>query len=842
MTHYDGTHRRIPALRPLTCGVLLALTTLPMHSVLAGSLNGEDKTIDGTHAIEDWTLVNGAKLTVNNGGTHAIMATASNVTLDNATVERVAGNVAVHALELREGSTATATRSHIKGGGIMMTGDAQLTMTGSSLTIDGTAPGLDDGRLTAYGINVYNPGALGNPNVLLDSSTISVVAREGAGHYNSGIGAYLRAGGIEMRNGSAISAAHVGVILHGSETLAHDLRLHMDDSHITSGNGAAIEIVAQGAARNTFDVIVANGSTLTGTDGNLLLVRSFNGLPATGNNTVNFAVDDTSLEGNVTFDDTNMTGRVNVTLRNAASLKGIFNNVSSANIGTGSTWTLAGDSTVGHLELDNTGTVVLGNGAIDGTYNTLSLDSFDGSGGTFVFNTVFGDDTSATDKLVITGDADGQAGVEVRNAGGQGAQTTDGIELITIGGDSNADFTLIGRAVGGVYEYKLVQGDDGNWYLRSELDDGTEPEPEPEPPHDCVTDPSLPQCEITLPVEPIDPIDPENPDPENPDPENPDPENPDPEQPDPEEPGKPQPVLRPETGAYLANQHAMDQLLQHSAQTRMGHAGAEDGLRTWALTEVAESRQALTGQQTLEATRQRLQVGADIGVFDGGQGRVGAMLSAGKAEATARSTVTGYRADGTVEGGSVGAYAHWSNDALYLDASVQHGRFRNTVHGEGLQAERYDSRAWQSAIEAGYRFNVGRVGGLALNLQPQLQLSYTDARTDQHLESNGTVVRSAGSSGLSTRLGLRLQGEAVNGGNHVAPYVAVNAYRDTRTAGVVFDGERIDGGMPRHRAELNVGGQLQMGNGFSAWGEVGASHGEDRYREIGARIGAAFRW
>ncbi|WP_313460847.1 autotransporter outer membrane beta-barrel domain-containing protein [Stenotrophomonas sp.] len=837
MTHHDGTPRRRPALRPLTCGVLLALTTLSTTSALARNLDNESETIDENAPVEDWSLTNGAELTVNGGSTKTIMAMDSRVELNNALVTRDEAVGLAHALELRS-SQGFVNGTRLVGGGLMVNGTGHGTLTNSSILIDASAPGMGDNSFVAYGIVIQAPGATGNPSVLLDNSTVSVADRADQAPYSSGIGAYLRAGGIEMKNGSAISAANAGVIVHSQQTLAHDFRVHLDGSHITSGRGAAIEVVAQDDADNTVDIRVSEGSTLTGGDGNLLLVRSFNGLQTTGNSQVNFSVSNSTLEGNITFDDSRMSGRVDVALQANAHLKGIFNNVTAASIGTGSSWTLTGDSTLGHLELGAVGNVVLGDNAGSGQFNTLSLDTFNGSGGDIIFNTVLNGDESATDKLVISGDANGQADVVVRNAGGQGAQTDKGIELITIGGNSNAEFDLLGRAVGGQYEYFLIKGNDGNWYLRSQLDE------QPETPHECLQDPTLPQCEITLPVEPIDPEnpDPENPDPENPDPENPDPENPDPENPDPEEPSVPQPVLRPETGAYLANQQAMDHLLQHSAQTRMGSGRAEDGIRTWAATDIAESRQHLTGQQRFKSTRQRLQVGADIGVFDRGQGRVGAMLSAGKADATVRSTVTGYRAEATVEGGAVGAYAHWSNDTLYLDASVQHGRFRNTVHGEGLQAERYDSRAWQSAIEAGYRVDLGRIGGLALNLQPQLQLSYTDAATDAHVESNGTVVRSAGASGLSTRLGLRLQGEMSTGSTAFAPYVTVNGYRDSRNAGMAFDGETVLGGLPRQRAELKVGGQLRLGSGLSAWGEIGASHGDDRYRDTAARIGAAYRW
>lgn len=205
--------------------------------------------------------------------------------------------------------------------------------------------------------------------------------------------------------------------------------------------------------------------------------------------------------------------------RNHAQIDGRFSNVTTASIDQNSTWLMTGDSSVGHLALGATGTVGLGSGA---QFNTLALDSFSSQGGALVFNTARGDDTSATDRLVIAGDADGQAHVRVLNAGGAGAKTDRGIELIDIGGASNAQFDLMARAVGGQYEYFLVKDANGNWYLRSDL--ATTPDP-------CVGDPNLPACKQIDPVDPVDPFDP------------------------------PTPVLRPEAGAYLANQFALREVL-----------------------------------------------------------------------------------------------------------------------------------------------------------------------------------------------------------------------------------------------------------------------------------------
>ena len=810
-------------LRPITCSILLALAGVASVPVSARDLNGEDETVTGHDTPETWRLTNEARLEVNDGTTLGIVATNSSVRLADAIVARN-GAADTHSVELLGASTLIGNRSLIKDGGILIRDDAFAHLRDSEIRIDATAPGFE--RLNTIGIDMDGTADDDTPGLTLTGTRVTVEANPAKDLFSSGIGVRQGAGRVILQQGTKITADNVGVLMRGLASRTAPLSLSLDNADIQTFHGAAIQVAPGDTASNDYVITVANGSTLKAGDGTLLHVGGPPGSHASGQTSVKLSVDGSTVAGDVIFDRTTITGTLDVSLLNEAYLLGRFENVNFVGLINGARWHLTGDSDVRSLQVSGTSSVKLGLG-VDGSFNTLRVESFEGRLGELIFNTALGDDTSQTDRLVVTGDATGEAGVRVLNAGGHGGQTQQGIELIRIEGASDALFTLRGRAVGGQYEYFLIKGEDGNWYLRSQAD-------QPETPHECLQEPNLPHCEITLPVEPIDP--------EDPDTEDPGSENPDTEDPDTEEPPVPQPVLRPETGVYLANQQAMNQLMQQGAQHRMAGIATDDGQRTWVTTDVAESRQHLAGQQRLESARQRLQVGADVGAFDGGQGRLGAMLTAGKADVNVRSTVTGYRAEGTVEGGAVGAYAHWSNDAIYLDASVQHGRFRNTVHGEGLELERYDSRAWQSALEAGYRFNLGCIGRMTLNLMPQLQLSYTDAQTDAHMESNGTMVRSAGASGLSTRTGLRLQGDAVIGSNRFTPYVAMNGYRDTRHAGMVFDDDTLRGGLPRERVELNLGGRLHLGNGFSAWSELSTHHGDDRYRDTAARIGAALRW
>ncbi len=783
-------------MRPLTQCLLLALAALPATSVLARDLDGQLATVREGSTVEAWNLINGSRLSVDGGRTETITSTDSQVTLNNGHVQALVDGRGA-SIVLRGSSTLDMTNSTLHDGNVVVSDHSSARITGSTVR--------SVGANARFSVGIYLDKSPSRPDadstVIVDSSFVRAEASPGAAMLSNGHAVRLQQGTAVLQNGTRVEGANSGVLLLGGtipSVLGQPITLRVDNAQVASDSGAAIWVAPRRSVR--YDITVANGSQLSGGDGHLLLVRPDGS--ATGEAEVHFTVDDASLAGDITFDTGRVTGSLDVVLRNKAQIDGRFTNVTTASIDSDSTWLMTGDSTVGHLTLGAGGTVALGNGS---SFNTLSLDAFTGNGGTLLFNTQLGDDTSLTDTLVIAGDANGQANVRVLNAGGAGAKTDRGIELIDIGGASNAQFDLVGRAVGGQYEYFLVKDANGNWYLRSEL--ATTPDP-------CLADPSLPQCKPI--IDPVDPIDPIN----------------------------PIPVLRPETGAYLANQFALDQMLRHTYRDRQRGAAVTDGIRGWARVDATQSKLgAVDDQLDLRVDRSRLQLGADIGVFDDGRGRVGVMGTAARSSATSRSDVTGFSARGKVEGGALGVYGNWANDAMYVDASVQNGQFRNRVQGDGLAEERYDSDIWQSSVEAGYRFDIGQIGNTALSLQPELQLIYNDAKTDVHTETNGTVVRAQGNNGLSGRVGLRLQGESRSAaGASVSPYLAANWYRDGAGNGIAFDDEVLKAGIPRNRYELSAGARVEFRSGFSAWGGFGVMRGDSGYREATGNLSVAYSW
>lgn len=738
------------------------------------------------------------------GRTELITATDSTVSLDGAVVN--ASTVTNEGAIRAEASDLTISNSLVQGR-IASWGGSRVQLIGSTVRV--TRAFMPPTAVQSWGVDLsFAPFGSQDPSsARIDATFIEVEdAPVASSPHVSGLGVRVMRGEMDIVNGSRIVAANVGAMLWGVQNPTDRIRLGIDGSVLQSARGAAIQVMPN--SDNTYDITVANGAQLIGGDGNALLVGNYQSTINAARTDVDFTVDNSRLAGNILFDPTTINnGSLDVVLRNKAQIDGRFINVSTADIGSDSTWLLTGDSTVGQLTLGNTGTIGLGNGS---TFNTLSAVSFIGNGGTLQFNTVLGDDRSATDRLIITGDANGQANVRVLNAGGAGAQTNMGIELIRVGGASNAQFDLQGRAVGGQYEYFLFkEASNGGWYLRSQL------LPPPDP---CNADPTLPECggPVDPPVDPpIDPIDP------------------------------PPPVLRPEAGAYLANKFALGQVLRHSWRDRQGGSTATtEGLRGWAQVHGTQSRLgAVDDQLDLTVDRSRLQLGADIGVFDEGRGRVGLMGTAAQSTATSRSQLTGYSATGKLKGGAVGVYGNWNSDAIYVDASAQRGRFRNTVQGEGLAPERYDSNLWQSSLEAGYAFGLGSIGSTAVRLQPELHLVYTDASTDWHQEANGTVVRNEGDSGLSGRLGLRLEGKGNAAvGASVSPYLAANWYRDGAGNGIAFDNEVMKASTPRDRYELSAGARVEFRSGLSAWGGLGVMRADHGYREATANVSMSYAW
>ncbi len=147
----------------------------------------------------------------------------------------------------------------------------------------------------------------------------------------------------------------------------------------------------------------------------------------------------------------------------------------------GARWNMTESSILSGLRLNGSGTVD-GEGTVDLTYGrtgsatnarTLTLDTLDGDGGTFVVDTNINNDT---DRIVINGEASGDHKLDVKASGGEPSQAAMNNFIVRQNGGT-ASFSLAnpgGKVDAGLYLYELASRDLGStgnpdgreWYLQ----------------------------------------------------------------------------------------------------------------------------------------------------------------------------------------------------------------------------------------------------------------------------------------------------------------------------------------------------------------------------------------
>lgn len=410
--------------------------------------------------------------------------------------------------------------------------------------------------------------------------------------------------------------------------------------------------------------------------------------------------------------------------------------------------------------------------------------------GTLALSTVLAGDGSATDRLIVRGDTSGQTRVKVTNAGGAGAATTKGIDIVEVDGQSSGVFKLDGRLVAGPYEYVLQQAG-GDWYLRS-LSDGPSPAPRPEPGAYLGNQQAAASMfRMTL-------------------------------------------HDRAGFADPLAAQHEGGGASTAWARTRGAHV---DG-------EAAGGR---IGESTDTAI---VQAGIDVlnRVRNGHRWQVGLMAGYGSSTTDAKTRNGGAQARGNTNGLSGGLYATWHDNAYsvagpYVDTWLQYGHFDNTVKGDALAGESYSSHVWSASVEGGWALPLGQTSTGPVLLEPQAQLVYSHYDADDHTESGGTVVSTPNGNNWTTRLGMRLfHAPGSTSAPGWLPFAEVNWLHDTRVASAAFNGFTVSQDGPRNRFEANIGAQGLIGRQWRVWGNLGYQQGAGGFHAYEGLLGARYVW
>ncbi|WP_145520352.1 autotransporter outer membrane beta-barrel domain-containing protein [Yersinia mollaretii] len=469
--------------------------------------------------------------------------------------------------------------------------------------------------------------------------------------------------------------------------------------------------------------------------------------------------------------------------------------------------------TVG-TDLTNSGTVFIGNKTSDGsgtTGNQLVVNgNYVGDNGLLHFNTALGDDNSATDSMIVNGNTSGTTNVSVDNAGGLGAKTLNGIELIQVNGQSDGDFVQSGRIVAGAYDYSLKRGagqNAANWYLTSLSND---------------------------------PVNPGTPD-------------------DLGEEDK-----RPEAGSYTANLASANNMFVTRLHDRLGETqyidvltGEQKVTSMWLRNEGGHNRSRDTsGQLKTQSNRYVMQLGGDIAQWSNdGLDRLHLGVMAGygnsKSDTNAR---TGYKSKGSVDGYSTGVYSTWyANDedksGLYVDGWAQYSWFNNTVQGEGLATEEYKSKGITASVESGYTFKIGenKSKNETYFIQPKAQVTWMGVKADDHTEANGTQVSGQGDGNIQTRLGLRsyMKGhhESDNGKDReFQPFVEANWIHNTKDFGTNMNAVEVKQAGAKNIGELKVGVEGQLNKQLNVWGNVGQQLGDKGYSDTAVMLGVKYNF
>ncbi|MFW5400158.1 autotransporter outer membrane beta-barrel domain-containing protein [Yersinia sp. 1252 StPb PI] len=570
----------------------------------------------------------------------------------------------------------------------------------------------------------------------------SLLIREGGlvtSSSTSNIGLNASATGtVEVNGAGSIWNTLNGLVIGGGGTgtliVADSGTVNANNTTLGMNTGSSGTFIIGGSALTAPGTLVGQQITVGQGSGSIILNHNATDyvLDSSLNGGANNAVGSgTGLVGNILIDSLN--GR---TLFNSdhgdftGTLQVSDNGIISVNgdMSGGTASILAGGMLEGHGRVGNTvNGGILSPGNSIGTFTVNG--NYTGNNGELHIETVLGDDSSATDKLIITGNASGNTSVRVTNLGGLGGQTINGISIIDVGGLApDGSFLLAGdyitpegqqAVIGGAYAYTLQASGDAtvagrNWYLSSELTPtGTEGETRYQPGAPLYE--QYPQVLAAL---------------------------------------NTLPTLQQRVGNRYWSQEALSKQMPNSLDDNQWAWGRIEGSRQ--VTDPARS----TSSSSRDIDIWKLQTGIDVPLHQGNDGALltgGVNFSYGKAKAD----ISSYFGYGSIDssGYGVGATLTWyGNNGVYVDGQLQTMWFDSDLNSstEGHSvANGNNGRGYASSVETGKRYSLGN----GLSLTPQMQLTYSRVDFDPFSDPYGSNVSLEDADSLRGRIGVALDKE-----------------------------------------------------------------------------------
>ena len=773
-------------------------------------------------------------LTLADQGKWLVTDSSTLTSLDNAGTVELAADSTLHAnsLTLQESSilnvdlSATALASAnsaplITGGEIALDGDLHISNSGNALdigTLTSDAQLQDNATITLIDTDTAITGDIASLSTDTDSipdylSVFGQISATDNTQYQLGVGLSWYAG----QSGSVATPAHGTFTLDGGKQFTVNSQLEDVASDTRSGwDGKSLTKKGEGT------LTLTSNNTYSGTtavqEGTLWLTET-GVIGAAGSQQYVTVGQGSTLGGN---------GTVNGNVDNAGTLR--FGNNTAAQSG----FIINGNVT-------NKGNIA-SSGTTPG--NTLTINgNYTGTGGNLTLNTYLGDDSSPTDELIVAGDVDGKTTLYINQAGGEGAFTDQGIEIVNVGGTSTDDaFSLGNRVLIEPYEYRLYE-DNENWYLRSQAetpDDGGDITPvDPDDDGSDVTpvDPDDGGGDVT-PVDPDDggsdvtPVDPD----------------------DGGSDGKPSnPQYRADIGAYLANQWLARELQMQTLFDREDSQYRSHEGDLWLRVKGGNADStAADGNVDMDSDYVQFQLGGNIATWNNGQqsltlGLMGSYIN-GSTDSTGNRGADGsqFSATGDIDGYNLGVYATWYADAMrhrgwYVDSWYQYGFYDNSVENGDAGTTHYDSTANALSLESGYRYTMDFASNQSLSLIPQLQVVWQSYKADS-VQAHNTRIDGQNSENWTTRLGLRVEGSSPTTNAILQPFAEVNWLHMTDDMAVSFDNSAVNLVLPADRAEIKLGIQAAINNQWSISAQATGQKGNNDFSDLSGSVNLHYSW